>query len=210
MICLTDNDIILKLAYCDLLSEAITAWGITLSDVFVLNSAVHVLLRPQKPGKGKVKPSEPEYERLRAFFDVVRLIDIAPPVDEQLAFNDVMGIDPGEAILFSAMGVYADCILATSDKRSLISLCRAGGEVCGRVRNRLKGRVVCFEQTILRTIDHVGFAPVLAKVVPARHCDTALRALFGSGLSATESGVREGLSSYIDDLRRQTLDILVR
>lgn len=210
MICLTDNDIILKLACCDLLSEAIAAVGVTLADVFVLNSAVHKLLSPKKPGKGKVKQSEPEYERLRAFFAAVQVIDVAPPPDEQLAFNDVIGIDPGEAVLFSAMGVYADCILATSDKRSLIALCGASGEVCLSVRHRLKGRVICFEQTILRIIDRMGFAPVLEKVVPARHCDTGLRAVFGSGLSATESGVREGLSSYIENLRRQTFEILVK
>lgn len=210
MICLTDNDIILKLACCDLLSEAVDALGTTLSEVLVLNSAVHVLLRPKQPGKGIVKQNQPEYERLRTFFDAVRVIDIAPSADEQLAFNDVLGIDPGEAVLFSTTGVYADCILATSDKRSLIALCGASGEVCGRVRNRLKGRVVCFEQTVLRIIDRLGFVPTLAKVVSGRHCDTALRAVFGSGLSAIESGVREGLSSYIEDLRRQTFDILVR
>lgn len=210
MICLADNDIILKLACCDLLSEAVAALGVTLDDVLVLNSAVHKLLSPKKPGKGRVKQGEAEYERLRVFFDSVRVIDRAPPPDELFAFNDVLGIDTGEAVLFSATGVYADCLLATSDKRSLIALCGAGGEICGRVRERLKGRVICFEQTILRILDRVGFAPVLAKVVPSRHCDTALRAVFGSGLSATETGVCVGLSSYIEDFRQKTVDLLVR
>lgn len=127
MICLADNDIILKLACCDLLSEAVAALGVSLGDVLVLNSAIHKLLGPKKPGKGRVKQGEPEYERLRAFFDSIRVIDIAPPSDELDAFNDVLGIDTGEAVLFSATGFYADCLLATSDKRSLIALCGAGG-----------------------------------------------------------------------------------
>ncbi len=209
MICLTDNDVILKLACCDLLGEAVAALGVTSAEILVLNSAVHKLISPKKPGKGRVRPGEPEYERLRHFFDAVGVIDVAPPPDEQLAFNDILGIDTGEAVLFSATGAYADCRLVTSDKRSLVALCSAAGEVCERVRGRLQGRVICFEQTILRIIDGLGFAPVLTKVVPGRHCDTALRAVFGSGLSATEAGVREGLASYIDDLRRQTLDILI-
>lgn len=210
MICLADNDIILKLACCDLLSEAVAALEVAFSDVLVLNSAIHKLLSPKRPGKGVVKPNEPEYERLRVFFEAVGVIDVAPPLEEQLIFNDIMGIDTGEAVLFSATGVYADCLLATSDKRSLIALRGAEGEVGERVRERLKGRVICFEQTILRILDRVGFTPILAKVVPNRHCDTALRVVFGSGLSATETGVRQGLSSYIEDLRQKTVDLLLR
>jgi hypothetical protein len=73
----------------------------------------------------------------------------------------------------------------------------------------MAGRVICFEQTVLRVIDGVGFDLVLERVVPARHCDTALRAVFGSGLEATEVGVRAGLRSYIDDLRKQTGRLLL-
>lgn len=209
MICLADNDIILKLAYCDLLVEAVEALGTSLSEVFVLNSAIHKLLSPKRPGKGRVKPGEPEYERLQTFFAAVKVIDATPDPAEQQAFNDVIGIDPGEAILFSATGAYSDCLLATSDKRSLFALCGATSDVCKNVCGRLAGRVICFEQVILRIVDQRGFPAILVKVVPARQCDTALRAIFGSGLSATEVGVRSGLASYIDDLRRQTGTLLV-
>jgi len=47
------------------------------------------------------------------------------------------------------------------------------------------------------------------KVVRALHCDTALRAVFGSGLEATEETVRTGLESYVTDLRNDTDDLLV-
>jgi len=209
MICLADNDIILKLASCDLLTEALVAFDAKTTSVFVLNSAIHKLLSPKRPGKGKVKPGEPEYARLEAFFASVRVIDTTPSPDEQLAFNDVLGIDAGEAILFSASATYSDCLLATSDKRSLVSLSGAGGEVCQRVRERLAGRVICFEQTLLRVMNVVGFDFVRNRAVPARNCDMALRAVFGSGLEATEVGVREGLMSYIYDLKGQTGALLV-
>ena len=73
----------------------------------------------------------------------------------------------------------------------------------------MAGRVICFEQTLLRIIDRIGFDLVRTRVVPARNCDTALRAVFGSGLEATEATVRAGLASYIADLQGQTGDLLV-
>jgi hypothetical protein len=126
-----------------------------------------------------------------------------------LAFNDVLGIDAGEAILFSSTAAYPDSLLATSDKRSLIALSGANGEVCQRVRERLAGRVICFEQTLLRVMNAVGFDIVRTRAVPARNCDTALRAVFGSGLEATEAGVRDGLTRYVADLKGQTGALLV-
>lgn len=209
MICLADNDIILKLACCDLVAEAVTALGVTAADVFVLNTAVHKLLSPKKPDKGRVKPGEPEYARLEAFFAAVKVVDAVPAPDEQLAFNDVLGIDTGEAILFSATAAYPGSLLATSDKRSLVALAGAGGDVCRRVCERMAGRVICFEQTLLRVIDAAGFDLVRTRAVPARNCDTALRSVFGSGLEATEDSVRGGLTSYVTDLKRQTGGLLV-
>jgi hypothetical protein len=75
MICLADNDIVLKLACCDLLTEVVAVLGVTTSEVLVLNSAVHKLLSPKRPGKGRVKPDQPEYARLEAFFAAVKVID---------------------------------------------------------------------------------------------------------------------------------------
>lgn len=209
MICLADNDMILKLACCDLLGEALTALEATTDDVYVLGSAVHKLLSPSKPARAKVKPGEPEYARLEAFFRAVRVIQAEPSPEESAAFNDVLKIDPGEAILFAATSEYPEAVVATGDKQSLVALSSAEGETCVRVRERMAGRVICFEQTMLRVIDGSGFDFVLERVVPARQCDTVLRSVFGSGLAATEVGVREGLQNYIGDLRKRTGKLLI-
>ena len=209
MICLADNDIILKLACCDLLAEAMEAWESAPDDVYVLGSAVHKLLRPNDPTKALVKPSEPEYARLRAFFGAVRIIMAVPPPEEIVAFDDALKIDPGEAILFAATAEYPEAIVATGDKKSLASLAGAQNEICARVCERMAGRCSCFEQTMLKVIDGIGFDIVLERVVPARHCDIALRSIFGSGIHARESGVRDGLHSYIGDLRKQTGGLLM-
>ncbi len=132
-----------------------------------------------------------------------------PSPEESAAFNDVLKIDPGEAILFAATSEYPEAVVATGDKQSLVALSSAEGETCVRVRERMAGRVICFEQTMLRVIDGSGFDFVLERVVPARQCDTVLRSVFGSGLAATEVGVREGLQNYIGDLRKRTGKLLI-
>ena len=80
---------------------------------------------------------------------------------------------------------------------------------CQSICRRLAGKVVCFEQVVLRIIDRMGFDAVRTKVIPARHCDTALRAVFGSGLEAKEGSVRDGLAAYIAHLRGETGSLLV-
>ena len=69
--------------------------------------------------------------------------------------------------------------------------------------------MICFEQTLLRVMDAAGFDLVRTRAVPARNCDMALRAVFGSGLEATEASVRDGLANYVADLKRQTGSLLV-
>jgi hypothetical protein len=176
--------------------------------VFVLPSTRHVLLKPIKnPDKAKARLGEVVYDRLRLFLDSVQVVSVAPAPEEQVIFEDIVGIDTGEAILFSASAYYSDFLLATSDKNSLRAL--SANAACQAICLRLAGKVICFEQIVLRLLDHFGFDPTRHKLVPARHCDTVLRALFGSGLEATEDNVRSGLASYIMELRNQTGALLI-
>ncbi len=63
MICLSDNDFLKKLAVCDLLSEAMDALETNFGEVYVLNTARHVLLKPLKnPETAKTRLGEAVYE----------------------------------------------------------------------------------------------------------------------------------------------------
>lgn len=55
---------------------------------------------------------------------------------------------------------------------------------CQPITRRLSGHVIRLEQIVTRVIAHFGFSYVKDKVVPARACDAALRAAFGSGDAA--------------------------
>lgn len=206
MILLSDNDILLKLAICDLLDETIADLGATHGDVAVLGTARFKLGIAKQPDKTKARIGEAAFERLKSLFDRVQTIG-APAPDELNLFDDIVGIDPGEAVLFAASAQYPDFRIATGDKISLRAL--KANPICEPVCSLLVGKVVCLEQVVLRLIDRCGFTPILNKIVPVRTCDTALRSIFGSGLSATEENVRAGLSAYVNDLRKDTGELLI-
>lgn len=209
MTCLLDNDLIKKLAFCDLLDQALEALQTTHGEALILPTARYVLLKPIKtPEQAKARLGEAVYDRLSEFFKNVQSLDVQPSADEQRVFDDIVGIDPGEAILFSASAHFGDFRLATGDKNSLRAL--AANPACRAICDRLNGKVVCFEQIVLGVLDSLSFDRARAKIVPGSACDTALRAVFGSGLEATEANVRAGLKAYIADLRKDTGSLLIQ
>lgn len=95
----------------------------------------------------------------------------------------------------------------TGDKNCLRAL--AAAPELGKIRQRLKGRVVCLEQLILRLVETQAFDEILTKVLPGREYDTALKAVFGSGERATRENVLQALRGYIENLRSETEELLV-
>jgi hypothetical protein len=201
LFCLTDNDVILKLAACDLLEDALIALQVTKDNVYISSTTrFSVVSQARKLGPNVTT-------RVTNFLNGIKTIDWDIPSEEVSLFEDAIDIDVGEAILFAATAAVSQFRLITSDKRSLRALTQS--EEFANIVNRLKGRVVCLEQLIQQCINHHGFDSVKNRIVPARECDTALKAIFGSGLQASEGGVKEGLESYIYNLRSSVGDLLV-
>jgi hypothetical protein len=80
--------------------------------------------------------------------------------------------------------------------------------ICLLIAQRIRGHIICLEQIVKCLIQHFGFPYVKDRVVPARACDTALSAAFGSGWDATEPNVLAALDSYINELRSLPIDLL--
>ncbi|HEX5270462.1 MAG TPA: hypothetical protein VFW33_08250 [Gemmataceae bacterium] len=207
MILLADNDIIFKLARCDLYDGFLGAFEVTTDEVFILNTCRFVLTSD----RAEKRCDEASFARLREFLDSVNDIEQAPDANEMVALAEQPRIDAGEAVLFSICPAVPNSVLASGDKRSLCSLTEAAvsDAVCASVCNKLTGKVVCFEQIIGRVIDHQGFDAVRDRLIVGRECDKTLAIVLGGGLDATEESVREGLASYIGDLRRTTGGLLV-
>lgn len=210
MIYLSDNDVVEKLAICDLLDDALAAFSATRDDVMVVPTLKY------RVGLGSPRPKIVRRlgidaaNRLCEFVGAVKEIREYSAEDHQFleSLDESVEIDPGEIVLLSATAGLTNYRLLTGDERCLRAV--ATHPECAKIARRIQGRVVCFEQIICRIIDHQGFESVRAKVAPGdgKYCDTALRAAFGSGMDATEINALACLRSYITEIRRFPVDLL--
>ena len=104
MICVADNDIVKKLAICNLLDEAVGALGASHAEMLVLPTARFKLGVAKNPDKARARLGNETFDRLSSFLSKVGVIDTMPPPDEQKLFDDAFDIDTGEAILFLRNG----------------------------------------------------------------------------------------------------------
>jgi hypothetical protein len=202
-VCFLDNDVIIKLTTCGLLSEALECLEIDRSNVRVLSSARFVFKGP----KMRKKHSE---QVLASAVEFVESCITIPPQDsdeylllEQQIKND---IDAGEATLIAATAQESAFLIVTGDKRCLKAL--AAAEELNLIQKRLQGHVICLEQIICKLIDERGFDWVLAKVLPALDCDKALKTAFGSGSKSQCENVLQTLNSYVEELQNISGGIL--
>ena len=101
--------------------------------------------------------------------------------------------------------------LATGDKRSLIGLVEASEQhkpAIKKIVDQLSGKVISFELIIERIINVHGFETVRNKLIKGCDHDKTIALVLGSALDANEEKFREGLTSYINDLRRNTTMLL--
>lgn len=204
MILLADNDILLKLASCNLLDEALLVLNVTYRDIRVLKTLKYEL---RKNKKLSARYGTESIQRALDFIQQVSTIDSAINSDEQSLLSDVQGIDDGEIILFAATKDIPQFLIATGDKKALVAL--SASETCNFIVRRLSNRVICLEQLVLRIIFQFGFEAVLHKLSAAIECDNVLKVAFASGVDSTLDKSTDDLNHYIDLLRKQTGNLLV-
>jgi hypothetical protein len=198
-----DNDALLKLTAYDLFWDAITLLGVQPTDIRVLASTEFVIRRNKS-----IKQQYSEEVRTKALSLVKGIVKVEADQANPFLSLQVAGLDPGELTLIHAAIAEPSFYLATGDKRCLRALVNTPELVTAR--QKLNGKVVCVEQLIAELIAVKGFEAVKQKVVPARDCDTALKAAFGSGDRAQEDNVLWALEQYIQELRRDCPNLLMQ
>jgi hypothetical protein len=207
VICLVDNDIIYKLGMCKPLDDALTALDSARTDAYVLPTAKYKFgVAGRRAATGEQRYGAEVFAHIRDFLGSAREINVVGLSEELQVLANIDGIDAGEAILFAATEEFNQYLLATGDKASIRALALA--PICLPIAQRICGHVICLEQIVKRVIQHLRFFYVKNTIVPARACDTALFAVFGSSWEATESNVLAGLDSYINELRSLPVNLL--
>lgn len=165
MIVLADNDLILKLAQCDLLSDLPQLLGISQHhQIFITPSARYQLL-PQKEAKALAKAgNETTLNSLREFLGNAHEI---PAIEDEaylMKMEDLDGIDGGEQQLFAAMLELDQPFLATGDKRALSAVTTNQASL-PELHAALQDRVLTFESAILLAIVEFGFPNVKQRLL---------------------------------------------
>ncbi|MGF6590694.1 hypothetical protein [Pseudomonas sp. 2835] len=208
MILLSDNDLIIKLAQCDLIGEALESLEATRKDCFVL-STIKYSLRLNDPDKSIARyvGSTQAFERINELLDTCQVLSEAPIEFDLLEhLNEIPSIDAGEQALFLHAkdndSKAIDYRILTGDKRALRAICNYEQLEAFAF---LRTKIVCLESCMMDMIDVVGFDQVNQKVIAAREqvgeskYDQVLRAAFGA--DRNKDHCLECLSNYSSDIR---------
>ncbi|EPV8688025.1 hypothetical protein ACWAUP_001696 [Pseudomonas aeruginosa] len=207
MILLSDNDLIVKLAQCDLIGDTLAAFESKNKDCFVLNTMSYSLrLRDPDLSIRQYVGSVQAYERIGQFLEGCSTLDEGP-MDFDLIehIQQVDQIDPGEqALLLHAYDHHrndVDYHLLTGDKRALRAICSYENLDAFEY---LRTKVVCLETCMMDLIDYAGHEYINDRVSNARRevaedqYDKVLRAAFGPGRNQSHS--TECLRNYCNDI----------
>ena len=105
-------------------------------------------------------------------------------------------IDAGEAVLLATIADQPNGVLLTGDKRALRAL--AGHELAPI----FAGRIMLIEHVIWLCLEMNGLDWTRANICPQRGIDKAISVLFGYRCDARTDSVREGVESYLGEIKR--------
>lgn len=205
-LCFADTDCLLKLIAADLWNEALAILGVAPADVYITVEP-GLKLRAQKKFESQLTPAG--YRRAVAIVAKLQLVPAAPvPLEERL-LNNILEIDPGESALICATHGVASFVLISADRKWPRAL--ASQSHLHKVRERLAGNCVCFEQIILWLIerdDEPEYSVIARRLCAIPDCMNTLAPVFPEGMSTPKREAVRLLRRRIEELRRVSSDFL--
>ncbi|ORJ23735.1 hypothetical protein O1V64_04255 [Rouxiella badensis] len=186
MIVLSDNDVILKLAQCNLLSQLPVIFNQPPEQIFI-NPAARFQLLPRNIENAIRKfGGQNVYEQVDAFIATVQ--DIPEVQNTQLIelLGSVPGIDVGEQLLLASCIENPEAIFMTGDRRCLSAIV-ANQPALDVIHQRLMDAVITFESSLLLCVNGLTQARVYAHLMANPLPDGMLRmALANAGHTMCE------------------------
>lgn len=204
-----DNDIVIKAAMYSLLSEVADTLAPSISQCGVLGALRFVAAEALRR-----RNREDLIESTLALIDAAEALE--PSTAERNAAAEIelaaqrggVQLDAGESLLFAIAEARKIRPLATGDKRAIVALESVLSE---QSKAWWHLGVVCFEQVVSRLIEVHGAPTVRKQICASPKVDVALTLCFAckSG-TTTPSEWQEGLTSYIEHLRKQAPTLLAK
>jgi hypothetical protein len=164
LIVLADNDIILKLAQCDLLDALPDILDCQEAEIFITPVAKYQLL-PKKSAKALSKcGNEETLARLTAFLETTQTLPSVKDTALLAQLENIEGIDGGEKFLFAAAVEMDNPLVITGDRTALRAVL-ANKDSIPTVFSALQDSVVTFETALLLAMRKLGFAIIRSKIL---------------------------------------------
>lgn len=215
MALLIDNDIVHKLAQLDLLTDAVTLLKEIYGDLKVLDTLRYKFCHPnhQRREKNDKKYNQIVIKRIETFLDSDKVEEISVTVNDSLlldAMNSLESLDVGEMQLLQSLFNEKENLLFTGDKRFLKALTKA--ELLQSKLVEVEKKFISFEQIISFLIDKLSFEKIKEHYISSLNLnvtlDASLRTCFSKRDKAILSEVLQTLDMYIEDLKKETGNLL--
>lgn len=202
MIGLFDRDVFLKLACCDLWSEALSALDITEPKRLVSTSSISSNMRVLKRllPDSDLTDIEARLSTMIAEVPIINddLVDKAEGSEAFTRLADTDDIDAGEQLLLAILlNEPQKRVLVSGDKRCVEAFSSGFPDDFAEVRSSL----ISFERCLREIEKKYGFDLILQKAHAVRSCDGSLRIAFGTTPNADD--FRAALASF-DPLSEKT------
>lgn len=212
---LIDNDVVFKTCYYSLIEELISSkpYG---ANTFYALGAVQFILKNKMSKHVPVRGINVAIGELDAFLAKVELLE--PTEDEVnlaadlefLATSLGMELGNGESILCAVMHIRHKDYLFTGDKRAIKAIQVVINNWNNTVQLDVKNKVICLEQLVSALLQNLPFDETRIKICQEPTVDKALSACFACKSSETTvDSCQEGLSSFINDLKKQAPSVLI-
>jgi hypothetical protein len=182
---LFDRDVFLKLACCDLWSEALDALGVTQPMRLVSTSSMSSNLRILKRWVAADETATIESRLATMIAEVPTIsdamIDEAEETGSIARLSGHDGIDGGEQLLLGILiNENQGKVLVTGDKRCVTTFAEVFPKECEKVLSSL----ISFEKCLCEIEKKYGFELIHKKAHAYRSCDGSLRLAFGETADA--------------------------
>lgn len=198
---LSDNDIVIKLVQLGLIEEFKVVYAIQDSQIHILPTLKSVVAGKTFISKHGVTTSS----KILACISKFQEINNQVSASEMALLTSVQGIDVGEAVMFGASAHYSPFLIVTGDKKALKAL--AGEPRCTKITQRLQGKLICFEQVLLKIVERLGMDSVRKRLFLGRSCDKGLEGIMHKE-NISKKEFFDGLSTYLRTLRKSSGGLL--